>query len=405
VISRRVVLSMGLALVGAPRRSASAALPTITATNGDAAVGEAVLSLPLPRGLVGESFILRDDDGQAIATEVLRDRSLAFVVRAMAPREVRRFTLEPALDRTDPPPLVAREVDDGVELAIDGERVVTYRTQRAPSIVDPVPPGLGRGGYLHPLLSPEGRVVSGDDAPERPEQRGLWSAWGASTFDGRRPDFWHTGAGTGSVEFEGVQRAWSGTIVAGFEASHRSVDRSARPPVTAETDRWRVTLPALGRVGRRYRALDLEWRHEAATAKPLVVTPGAYGSLGWRGPRTWRGATGMAVLTADGRGRSAASRTRPRWIAMIGLVSGRSAGVALHDHPDNPRHPQPVYVDPVQPFVSVAPMQVGSITVTRGRDVVIRCRVVTFDGFPDRAWLEGLWQAYARPPRAVFEQR
>jgi hypothetical protein len=191
--------------------------------------------------------------------------------------------------------------------------------------------------------------------------------------------------------------------VAGFEANHRSVDRSARPPTTAETDRWRVTLPALGRTGRRYRALDLEWRHEAATARPLVVAAGAYGGLGWRGPRAWQGATGMAVLTADGRARATASRTRPRWIAMVGLVGGRNAGVALLDHPDNPRHPQPVYVDPAQPFVSVAPMQLGPITVARGHDVVIRCRAVTFDGFPDRAWLDALWQAYARPPRTVID--
>ena len=47
-------------------------------------------------------------------------------------------------------------------------------------------------------------------------------------------------------------------------------------------------------------------------------------------------------------------------------------------------------------------MQLGPITLAIGRDVVVRCRVVTFDGFPDRAWLERLWQAYAHPPRAVF---
>jgi hypothetical protein len=37
------------------------------------------------------------------------------------------------------------------------------------------------------------------------------------------------------------------------------------------------------------------------------------------------------------------------------------------------------------------------------RDLVQRYRIVTFDGFPDRAWLERLWQAYAHPPRAAFE--
>ena len=55
-----------------------------------------------------------------------------------------------------------------------------------------------------------------------------------------------------------------------------------------------------------------------------------------------------------------------------------------------------------QPFVSYAAMQSGPITLTIDRDLVLRYRIVTFDGFPDRAWLERLWQAYAHPPRAVF---
>ena len=70
--------------------------------------------------------------------------------------------------------------------------------------------------------------------------------------------------------------------------------------------------------------------------------------------------------------------------------------------PDNVRHPAPVFVDVGQPFLSLAPMQVGALTLTPGLDVVQRYRIVTFDGFPDRAWLERLWQAYAHPPRAVF---
>ena len=47
-------------------------------------------------------------------------------------------------------------------------------------------------------------------------------------------------------------------------------------------------------------------------------------------------------------------------------------------------------------------MQAGPITLTMDRDLVLRYRIVTFDGFPDRAWLERLWQAYAHPPRAAF---
>jgi hypothetical protein len=87
---------------------------------------------------------------------------------------------------------------------------------------------------------------------------------------------------------------------------------------------------------------------------------------------------------------------------MVGLVGVGNAGVAILDHPDNLRHPQPLFVDGGQPFVSYAAMQSGPITLTIDHDLVQHYRIVTFDGFPDRAWLERLWQAYAHPPRAVF---
>jgi len=138
-------------------------------------------------------------------------------------------------------------------------------------------------------------------------------------------------------------------------------------------------------------------------ARPIVVAAAIYGGLGVRGPRAWSGGIGMAVLTSEGRTRRTASRSRARWVALVGLVGGANAGVAILAHPDNLRHPEPLFVDGGQPFVSYAAMQSGPITLTMDRDLVQRYRIVTFDGFPDRAWLERLWQAYAHPPRAAFE--
>jgi hypothetical protein len=221
--------------------------------------------------------------------------------------------------------------------------------------------------------------------------------------DGRTPDFWHVGNGTGAVEFEGVLETWSGPVVAGFRARHRAVDRTVRPPLTAETETWHVVLPALGRVGPRHRVVDLTIRHEVVLAQPIVVAAAAYGGLGVRGPRAWNGSTGMAVLTSEGRTRRTASRSRPRWVAMVGLVDGANAGLAILDHPDNVRHPQPLFVDVSRPFLSMAPMQIGALTLAPGRELPLRYRIVTFDGFPDRGWLERLWQAYALPPRVTFE--
>ncbi len=418
-----VALAVGAALAilrAAPAaQSGPRGLPTIVVSNGDAAIAETIVSVSLPPTLVGESFVVRaGEDGEAVVTQLLRDRTLAFAVSDLAPREVRRLRLEPALDRRVVGPVVARDHFDGVELSIDGQPVAGYRTQPPLSLTEAALPGVGRGagrgGYLHPLRTPAGAIVTGDDVPGRPEQRGLWSAWGATRVNGRWPDFWSTR--TGAVEFEGVLGTWSGPVVAGFRARHRAVDRTVRPPLTAETETWQVTLPALGREGpapgrqgpalgrveQRHRVIDLTIAHEGVLAQPIVVAAAAYGGLGLRGPGAWAGGAGMAVLTSEGRTRRTASRSRARWVAMVGLVGGANAGVAVLDHPDNVRHPSPLYVDAGQPFVSLAPMQIGPLTLQPNRELVLRYRIVTFDGFPDRAWLERLWQAYAQPPRATL---
>ena len=378
--------------------------PFVVVSNGDAAIAEAIVPVQLPATLVGDSFVLRgEEDGEAVVTQVLRDRTLVFAVRDLAPREVRRLRLEPALDRRVTGPATAREGFDGVDLSLDGQPVVTYRTQPSLSLSDTVSPGVGRGGYLHPLRTPAGRIVTDDDVPAQPEQRGLWSAWGATRVAGRTADFWHTSRGTGAVEFEGVLETWSGAVVAGFRARHRAVDRTVRPPLTAETETWQVTVPALGREGGlRHRVIDLTIRHEVVLTQPIIVAAAAYGGLGLRGPRGWSGGTAMAVLTSEGRTRRTASRSRARWVAMVGLVDGANAGVAILDHPDNLRHPQPIFVDPLRPFLSYAPMQIGPIALAALQELPLRYRIVTFDGFPDRAWLERLWQAYAHPPRAAL---
>ena len=80
-------------------------------------------------------------------------------------------------------------------------------------------------------------------------------------------------------------------------------------------------------------------------AQPIVVAAAAYGGLGLRGPRAWTAAPAWRSSPSEGRTRRTASRSRARWVAMVGLVGGANAGVAVLDHPDNVRHPQPLFVD------------------------------------------------------------
>ena len=76
--------------------------------------------------------------------------------------------------------------------------VVTYN-----KVSPPAPPGIDavyeRSGYLHPVSSPRGRVVTDTFPIDHPHQHGVYSAWVKTNYDGRVIDFWNLAGGTGRV--------------------------------------------------------------------------------------------------------------------------------------------------------------------------------------------------------------
>jgi hypothetical protein len=377
-------------------------LPAVVVTNGASALAESVLVAELPPGVRGEVFQLRAEDGQTLATQVTRDRRLAFAVSGLAGGERRRYTLEPALDRSvRGQGIDAHRFMDRVEVALDGRALFTYRGEKTALPSPAVKPILQRGGYIHPVLTPAGRLVTDDYPPDHLHHHGIWFAWTLTEFQGRKPDFWNMGDGTGTVEFESIVEAWSGPFVGGLKARHRYVDLSAATPTSVLTDVWEVTAYAVGRSGRPYRAFDLVSHQEMLGSSPLVLPEYRYGGIGLRGHRTWLGASGTSFLTSEGKRRIDGHATRARWCVMSGKVSGQPVGIAVLDHPQNFRHPQPMRIHPTEPFFNYAPMQAGRMEITPGTPYVSRYRFIVFDGVPDAAWIDSLWKAFADPPQTT----
>jgi hypothetical protein len=385
-----------------PRASS---LPVVEIVNDDQPRSEIVLRIDLPRGLPGDVLQLRDDEGIVSPVQIDDDRRAAFVV-SLAARERRRLTIEPALDRRPRPIVDATRRTDRVEIGIDQHPVLVYRadTSRDPSINPSVSQILRRGGYLHPIFTPQGRLVTDDYAPNHLHHHGVWSAWAKSRFAGRTIDFWNMGEGTGAVQFEGLAETWSGQIHGGVRARHRFTDLSARPLTTALVEEWEVTVYAVGRGRPAYRLFDLVSRQETATRDAVEMAQYLYGGIGVRGNRAWNGATAMEFLTSEGRTRADGHGTRARWCYMGGLVNGRPAGIVVFDHPENVRHPQPMRLHPNEPFFSYAPVQIGALTIEPGRTHVARYRFATFDGLPDPALFERLWRDFGQPPTVTLSK-
>ena len=392
-----------------PRPSA---LPVVEVVNDQHPRGEIVLAIDLPRGLSGDVLQARDEDGNVTPLQVDVDRRASFILTGLAAGERRRLTIEPALDRKPRPIVDVARRPDRVEISVDQRLAAVYRADTSlGSSIDPsVRPELRRGGYLHPVYSPEGRLVTDDYAPNHLHHHGIWSAWAQSRFAGHTIDFWNMGERTGAVQFEGIASVWAGLVHGGVRARHRFTDLVATPLRTALVEEWTVTVYALGRARPAYRLIDLVSRQETATRDAVEIAQYLYGGIGVRGNRDWNGAAAMQFLTSEGRTRADGHGTRARWCYMGGLAAAtpsagarastarRPAGIVVFDHPENVRHPQPMRLHPHEPFFSYAPVQIGPLTIEPGRTHMARYRFATVDGPPDAALFDRLWRDFATPP-------
>jgi hypothetical protein len=360
---------------------------------------ESVVTFSLPKNLKAKAYELRDDKSNRIPLQVDAMGNATFVLAELNAGETKRYRIEATKSGISSAIKGVQLTREGDRLLISsvGRQVLVYQMQPGELPGSDIKPVFKRGGYIHPVFAPSGRSITDDFPADHRHHHGIWWAWTKTEFEGRHPDFWNVADGTGNVEFVAVDSTWSGQIHAGFKARTRSVDVSAPKPVTALNEEWEVTVYRVGQGKNAYSMFDLVSTQDCATTSPLVLPEYRYGGLGFRGHREWLDKNNCFFLTSEGKDRSNGTGTRARWCHIGGRIGGEFAGIAILDHPSNFRAPQPTRLNPDQPFFCYAPSVLGNWEIARGQQYVSRYRFVVYDGQPDVAQLNRLWDDYANP--------
>ena len=272
----------------------------------------------------------------------------------------------------------------------DGDHAV-LEFQARPTLPPGVPEIYRRGGYVAKIMTPSGRVVSDDFPTNHIHHHGIWAAWTKTVFEGRHPDFWNMGDGKGRVEYLNVDVATATRV----QSRQRYVDMTIVPEKAVLEETFEVELRPSLTGPRPAHVFDVTLKQSCVTASPLQLSKYLYGGLGFRGNHEWNGAGNCQFLTSEGIGdRQKAHATQARWCHISGLVEGQRAGIAILCHPGNFRAPQPMRIHPDEPFFCYAPPAGGEFSIQPGTPYVARYRCVVFDGEPDQAWLDELWQQF-----------
>ena len=254
-----------------------------------------------------------------------------------------------------------------------------------------------RSGYIHPLHSPSGQVVTGDYASDHPHQHGIFFAWTKSTFRGKPTEFWNQAKKLGDIRFHrylGEERRKESCSFL-FEQIF-TTGKDSEKPILKET--WQIDVPGKPMP---YHQFDLVSTQTCATKDPLLIQKYHYGGMAIRGNSQWmakdkEGKPKGSMLTSEGKTRKNGNHSRPRWVAMYGPVDGQECGVLVMNHPDNFRFPQWVRLHPSMPYFVYAPMVKEPFSIEPGKPYVSKFRYLIFDGQPDLKMIEKAWKDWTR---------
>jgi hypothetical protein len=333
---------------------------------------------------------------------------LWIVESELAAGQVRNYELR----SVDEPPMpfdgrqAVRVEDDGenVWIRVGDTPVLAYRYA-----IQPVPPGVDtlfrRGGFIHPLYSPQGEVLTRIQPPDHYHHYGIWNPWTHTEFDGRGVDFWNIGGGQGTVRPVQVLQLHSGTVSGSFEALlDHVVFETPNAETIALNERWKVRVWNLD--PRRS-----VWLIDFASTlspldKPLAITAYRYQGFSLRATGKWDDST-ATIVTSEGFDKSNANATRARWIDVNG-VSGSEAGtsgVVFLTHPDNFNYPEHLRIWPTgsnqgreNVFVNFNPAQDRDWELMPGSSYMLRYRMVVYDGKIEPDVAERYQRDFAEPP-------
>jgi len=283
-----------------------------------------------------------------------------------------------------------------------------YETMFPPTGIDPL---FKRSGFIHPLWSPKGEVLTRVQAPDHYHHYGIWGPWTMTHIGEREVDFWNLNKGEGTVTFAGFASETSGNVYSGFKALQQHIDYGAKGEdqiVINEILDVRVWNSGTG-----YWIIDYTTAINTPLKEGVMLDAYRYGGgIGYRATEKWT-KHNSSVLTSEGKDRKEADGSNARWCIVEGesdVEEGRS-GILFLSHPLNREHPEPVRVWPEDAngnrgdlFFEFSPIRHKSWELKRGEDYVLKYRMIVFDGQIDKEAAEAYWRSFAVTPRIEIKR-
>ncbi len=347
----------------------------------------------------------------AVASQIDRGMNgrLSFIQRGELKKgQSRTYVLKRTQDTGISSAITLKKNDKGLRLIANERPILNYQFNVAfpPEGVDSV---FRRSGFIHPLWSPGGEVLTRIQAPDHWHHYGIWGPWTMTYINGRKVDFWNLAAGEGTVRFANFLSEVQGPVFTGFSVLQQHIDFGARGADRVaineilEVDAWNIEAEA------GVWMVDYTSTLNSPLDSGILLAAYRYGGgIAFRATERWT-KDNSAVLTSEGKDRLHADGTTARWCIVEGESAQGRSGVLFLSHPSNRKFPEPMRVWPVDAnsgrgdvYFEFCPIRHEAWELENGKNYSQKYRMVVFDGKISSEEAEQYWQAFAFPPTVHF---
>lgn len=306
-------------------------------------------------------------------------------------------------------------VKDGtVEVVLDSSVFRIFKSQK--EVLDyhyttyPAPDGAdnlySRSGFIHPVYSPNGNVLTRIQPPDHLHHYGIWNPWTKVKFQNREVDFWNLGKGQGTVRYAVTKAQFGGAVFGGFRVKQEHVDLTSGKEIIAINEILDVRVWNTNIGEKEISMIDITSSLSCAGNDTTYLLQYRYGGgIGFRATQYWN-KDNCRVEASTGEGRKTADATKAAWCNVSGqMPDGGRSGILFMSYPNNRNHPEPMRVWPEDAnngrgdmFFEFCPIRDKDWILIPGKKYVLKYRLLVYDGEISTQLAKNLWTGFAYPP-------
>ncbi len=221
--------------------------------------------------------------------------------------------------------IISSEVSsEKIELKKDQTRILDYQIalHYPPAGVDTM---YKRNGFIHPMCSPSGNILTRIDAPDHYHHVGIWNPWTKVKTGNHVTDFWNLYLHQGTVKFAGINSTTDGPVYGGFDVRQEHIDfQGKNHNELTFNEVWDVRAwNAEPVAGAKAWLVDLTSFLSVAGDSAIVLEAYRYGGgIGYRATDEWNKDNSW-VNTSEGKTRANADGTDARWTDVGGMFKDK----------------------------------------------------------------------------------